>query len=76
MAEKARQKNGNISGGSESTEERLLKALLGANEELIEVLTAYDEVEKMAHIEKEEKESASRTRIDREVSDPIVDLHY
>lgn len=56
-------------------EERLLAALLQANEELIEVFRIYEELEKMAFAEMEEKEIAKRsiveTRIDRTVCGPV-----
>jgi hypothetical protein len=52
-------------------EEKLLAALLKANGELIEVFIIYDELEKMAATEMEEREAAKRsmveTKLDRTV---------
>ena len=52
-------------------EEKLLAALLNANEELIEVFRIYEELEKMAVTEMEEREVAKRsiveTKLDRTV---------
>jgi hypothetical protein len=52
-------------------EEKLLAALLNANEELIEVFRIYDELEKMALTEMDEREAAKRsmveTKLDRTV---------
>lgn len=59
-------------------EERLLASLLNANEELIEVFRIYDELEKMALNEMEEREAAKRsiteTKLDRTVS--FVCVYY
>lgn len=56
-------------------EEKLLAALLSANQELVEVFRVYDEMEKLAFTEMEEKEIAKRslaeTRLDRTVSSDL-----
>ena len=59
-------------------EEKLLAALLNANEELIEVFRIYEELEKMAVTEMEEREVAKRsiveTKLDRTVRYPYDPL--
>jgi len=60
-------------GPTDSTkEERLLAALLTANQELVEVFRIYEELEKLAVDEMEEREIAKRskveTKLDRTVS--------
>jgi len=53
-------------------EEKLLAALLTANQELVEVFRIYEELEKLAFDEMEEREVAKRskaeTKLDRTVS--------
>lgn len=53
--------------GEATPEERLLAALLGANEDLIEALRMYDDLERIAAEREAEERSRKETRMDRTV---------
>lgn len=50
-----------------TVEEKLLAALLGANAELLEALTLYEDLERVAEERKAEDRSRKETRMDRRV---------
>lgn len=61
--------NNKSDGPQESTiEEQLLAALLAANEELLEVLKQYDDLERVAMERKAEDRSRREVKMDRRVS--------
>lgn len=69
-------------GGDESpveltVEERLLAALLATNEELVEALKQYDDLERVAMERKAENRSRKEMRMDRRVStySKLTNLH-
>lgn len=51
-----------------TAEEKLLAALLGANEELLEALRLYDDLERVGIERDAEERSRKETRMDRSVS--------
>lgn len=53
-------------------EEQLLAALLGANEELLEALRLYDDLERVGIERDAEERSRKETRIDRSVSPRLI----
>jgi hypothetical protein len=64
-----------LNGGSDLTkEEKLLAALLNANEELIEVFRIYDELEKMAVTEMEVREVAKRSMVETKLDRTVCQL--
>lgn len=60
-----------------TAEEQLLAALLAANQELLEAFRVYDDLERLALAEKEEREVQERSmveqRIDRRVC-PLISM--
>ncbi|KIM29301.1 hypothetical protein M408DRAFT_122012 [Serendipita vermifera MAFF 305830] len=55
-------------------EEKLLAALLTANQELVDVFRIYEELEKLAFAEMEEKEIAKRSRVETKLN--RTQIHY